>query len=68
MLDIEESTSRSQCTRAKTMLETILVKKKILEKPGDAYVLTAAFKKLFKYTTCMIPTIQMNLNNTSRIR
>ena len=44
MLDIEESTSRSQCTRAKTMLETILVKKKILEKPGDAYVLTAAFK------------------------
>ena len=33
MLDIEESTSRSQCTRAKTMLETILVKKKIIQKP-----------------------------------
>ncbi len=33
MLDIEESTSRSQYTRAKSMLETILVKKKILYKP-----------------------------------
>ena len=44
MLDIEESTSRSQCTRAKTMLETILIKKKIIEKPAEAYSLTAAFK------------------------
>jgi RNA polymerase sigma factor (sigma-70 family) len=33
MLDIEESTSRSQYTRAKVMLEDILVKKKILFKP-----------------------------------
>ncbi|RFM26589.1 RNA polymerase sigma factor [Deminuibacter soli] len=33
MLDIEESTSRSQYTRARAMLETILVRKKILEKP-----------------------------------
>src|SRR6476661_5641076 len=33
MLDIEESTSRSQYTRAKSMLEDILVKKKILYKP-----------------------------------
>ncbi|HMR90881.1 MAG TPA: sigma-70 family RNA polymerase sigma factor [Chitinophagaceae bacterium] len=33
MLDIEESTSRSQYTRAKTMLEDILVKKKIMYKP-----------------------------------
>jgi len=33
MLDIEESTSRSQYTRAKSMLENILVKKNILEKP-----------------------------------
>ncbi len=33
MLDIEESTSRSQYTRAKSMLENILVKKKILYKP-----------------------------------
>jgi RNA polymerase sigma factor (sigma-70 family) len=44
MLDIEESTSRSQYTRAKTMLETILVKKKIIDKPGEALIWTAAFK------------------------
>lgn len=30
LLDIEESTSRSQYTRAKNMLETILIKRKIL--------------------------------------
>lgn len=33
MLGIEESTSRSQYTRAKAMLEDILVKKKILQNP-----------------------------------
>ena len=33
MLDIEESTSRSQYTRAKAMLEDILVRKNILYKP-----------------------------------
>ncbi len=33
MLDIEESTSRSQFTRAKAMLEEILIRKKILQKP-----------------------------------
>ncbi len=33
MLDIEESTSRSQYTRAKAMLEEILIKKKIIQKP-----------------------------------
>jgi RNA polymerase sigma-70 factor (ECF subfamily) len=33
MLDIEESTSRSQYTRAKAMLEDILIKKKILQNP-----------------------------------
>ena len=33
MLDIEESTSRSQYTRAKAMLEEILIRKKILQKP-----------------------------------
>jgi len=33
MLDIEESTSRSQYTRAKAMLEDVLVKKKIMLKP-----------------------------------
>ena len=35
MLDIEESTSRSQYTRAKQMLEDILIKKKILPKPKE---------------------------------
>ena len=35
MLDIEESTSRSQYTRAKAMLEDILVQKKILLKPRE---------------------------------
>lgn len=33
MLEIEESTSRSQYTRAKVMLEEILVRKRILQKP-----------------------------------
>ncbi len=33
MLDIEESTSRSQYTRAKAMLEDVLIKKKIILKP-----------------------------------
>ena len=33
MLDIEESTSRSQYTRAKAMLEQILVQKKIIIRP-----------------------------------
>lgn len=45
MLDIEESTSRSQYTRAKTMLEGILIKKKILEKPGEELTWATAFKK-----------------------
>ena len=44
MLDIEESTSRSQCTRAKTMLETILIKKKIIDNPSESFSLTAAIK------------------------
>jgi RNA polymerase sigma factor (sigma-70 family) len=35
MLDIEESTSRSQYTRAKQMLEDILIKKKIIQKPRE---------------------------------
>ena len=33
MLEIEESTSRSQYTRAKAMLEDVLIKKKIISKP-----------------------------------
>jgi len=35
ILEIEESTSRSQYTRAKFMLEEILIKKKILQKPRE---------------------------------
>jgi len=41
MLDIEESTSRSQYTRAKAMLEDILIRKNILYKPKE-HVLVAA--------------------------
>jgi RNA polymerase sigma factor (sigma-70 family) len=44
MLNIEESTSRSQYTRAKTMLEAILIKKKIVDKPGEAFTWTAVLK------------------------
>jgi RNA polymerase sigma-70 factor (ECF subfamily) len=35
MLDVEESTSRSQYTRAKQMLEDILLKKKIIQRPRE---------------------------------
>ena len=35
ILDIEESTSRSQYTRAKAMLEEILIRKKIIQKPKE---------------------------------
>ncbi len=35
ILDIEESTSRSQYTRAKSMLEDVLLKKKILQQPRE---------------------------------
>lgn len=45
MLDIEESTSRSQFTRAKAMLEMILVKKRIIEQPKEDYQWLAALKK-----------------------
>ena len=43
MLEIEESTSRSQYTRAKQMLEDILVRKRILQKPKEKTGLLAAF-------------------------
>lgn len=36
ILDIEESTSRSQYTRARALLEDILLKKKILQKPRES--------------------------------
>ncbi len=42
MLDIEESTSRSQYTRAKAMLEEILIRKKIIQKPKERTGLYAA--------------------------
>ncbi len=45
MLDIEESTSRSQYTRAKAMLEDILIKKKILQKSRERIPMIAAVGK-----------------------
>src|SRR5829696_5660139 len=42
MLDIEESTSRSQYTRAKAMLEDILIKKNILYKPKEQVMIAAS--------------------------
>jgi RNA polymerase sigma-70 factor (ECF subfamily) len=47
ILDIEESTSRSQFTRAKSMLEAILIKRRIIEAPKSAAfdVLAAALNK-----------------------
>src|SRR5665213_3097897 len=35
MLDIEESTSRSQYTRARQMLEDILIRRKLLPEPRE---------------------------------
>src|SRR5690349_11984353 len=43
MLEIEESTSRSQYTRAKQMLEEILVRKRILQRPKEKKGIWAAF-------------------------
>ena len=45
MLDIEESTSRSQYTRAKAMLEDILIRKKILQKPRERVAMAAVASK-----------------------
>lgn len=42
MLDIEESTSRSQYTRAKAMLEDVLIRKRIIHKPKAPQELIAA--------------------------
>jgi RNA polymerase sigma-70 factor (ECF subfamily) len=44
ILDIEESTSRSQYTRAKAMLEDILIKKKIINKPREHMSLARSIK------------------------
>ena len=46
MLEIEESTSRSQYTRAKAMLEDILIKKKIIQKPKERISFGAAILPL----------------------
>jgi len=45
MLDIEESTSRSQYTRAKAMLEDILIRKKIIQKTKQDVEWLAAMKR-----------------------
>ncbi len=45
MLDIEESTSRSQYTRAKSMLENILIRKQIIEQPKTEFNWLAGLKK-----------------------
>ena len=45
MLDIEESTSRSQYTRAKAMLEDILIRKKIIQKQKEDVEWLAAMKR-----------------------
>jgi len=42
ILDIEESTSRSQYTRARALLEEILIKKKILQRPKESLRLASA--------------------------
>jgi RNA polymerase sigma-70 factor (ECF subfamily) len=46
MLDIQESTSRSQFTRAKVMLEQVLIKKRIISNPKDDFGWTASLNKL----------------------
>ena len=46
ILDIEESTSRSQYTRAKAMLEEILIRKKIMLKPKQRVGLIASAKNV----------------------
>lgn len=45
MLEVEESTSRSQYTRAKAMLEDILIRKKIMQKPQRHAMYAAAAAK-----------------------
>jgi RNA polymerase sigma-70 factor (ECF subfamily) len=45
MLEIEESTSRSQYTRAKMMLEEILIKKRIIHKPKRPIGWLSAFDR-----------------------
>ena len=68
MLDIEESTSRSQYTRAKVMLEDILVKKNILLKPRNKAIAdlngsTATNKNSHFY----LPKTSRNLVNNEQL-
>lgn len=46
ILEIEESTSRSQYTRARALLEEILIKKRILQKPRGKMRIASAFNFL----------------------
>lgn len=46
ILEIEESTSRSQYTRARGLLEEILIKKRILQKPRSKMRIASAFNFL----------------------
>jgi RNA polymerase sigma-70 factor (ECF subfamily) len=45
LLEIGESTSRSQYTRAKVMLESILIKKKVIEEPKETFKRVQTFMK-----------------------
>ena len=45
LLDIEESTSRSQYTRAKNMLSNILIKKRIIEAPKEKFEWLSVIQK-----------------------
>jgi len=47
ILEIEESTSRSQYTRARSLLEEILIKKKILQKPHETVRMVSMSRYLF---------------------
>ncbi len=46
ILEIEESTSRSQYTRARALLEEILIRKRILQKPRGKMRIASAFNFL----------------------
>jgi len=45
MLEIGESTSRSQYTRSKALLESILIKKKIIDQPKEDFTWLASIQK-----------------------
>ncbi|MCU0336796.1 MAG: sigma-70 family RNA polymerase sigma factor [Sediminibacterium sp.] len=45
LLDIEESTSRSQYVRARNLLEQVLIKKRIIDGPVASHLALAGYKK-----------------------